>query len=141
MTRIFNPADDMKEFVNELVASATAPSFNVPRVPRANRFRMKSSIIVMDDVPNNYIVNKIGTLDFWNEIEGFFLKNSTIPTYDLRTTDWELPSISFADKSKVTIGDYFAMCVGDRIVDKEYNIYKVVGFHNNSGSDIYFNIK
>ena len=128
---------------NDIIKGAMTPSLDVPKVPRANRFGMRTSIFVMDEIPSSYIVEKVGTLDFWNEIEGFFLKNFGVPTYDLRKESWELPElIRFSELEKISIGEYKCTCVGDRVVDKEYDVYKIVGFVNSDGSsNYYFNIK
>ena len=134
---------NLSDLCGDIIKSVTEPSLNVPKVPMMNRFGMKSSIFVMDKVPNKYIVRPVGVLDFWNEIEGFFLVNSHIPTYDMRREYWDLPEdIKFSNLDKIRIGEYVCTAVGDRIVDNDYNVYKVVGFINSDGkSEVYFDIK
>ena len=134
---------EIKEFCSSIIKHATAPSTDVPRVPLMNRFGMASSIFVVDEVPSNYFVEKVGTLDFWNEIEGFFLVNQYIPVYDLRESYWDLPKdIKFSNIDKIRSGEYICTAVGDRFIDKDYNVYKLVGFVKSSGgADVYFDIK
>lgn len=126
-----------------IITQAMADSDNVPYVPAGNRFQIKTSIILMDKVSSRYIVEQVGTLDFWNEVSGFFHKyQHRNKIYDLRETDWEIPEdIEFADIYSASIGDQFIAVVGDRIVDKEYNVWKIIGFHNQSGSEVYGNIR
>lgn len=129
------------ELVKCIISQAMADSTNVPYVPAGNRFQIKTSIILMDQVSPQYIVEKVGVLDFWNEISGFFHKyQHSRKIYDLRETDWEIPDVEFADKYAASIGDQFIAVVGDRIVDKDYNVWKVIGFHTSSGSEVYGNI-
>lgn len=126
-----------------IITQAMADSDNVPYVPAGNRFQIKTSIILMDKVSSRYIVEQVGTLDFWNEVSGFFHKyQHRNKIYDLRETGWEIPEdIEFADIYSASIGDQFIAVVGDRIVDKEYNVWKIIGFHNQSGSEVYGNIR
>jgi hypothetical protein len=143
---VIRTGDDIvkiKDLCSSIITSATSPCFDVPKVPMVNRFGMRSSIFVMDEVPDNYVVERVGVLDFWNEIEGFFLANSHIPTYDLRKEYWELPEdIKFSNIDKIRIGEYICTSVGDRFIDKDYNVYKLVGFVKSSGgADVYFDIR
>lgn len=126
-----------------IITQAMADDMNVPYVPAGNRFQIKTSIILMDKVSPQYIVEKVGVLDFWNEISGFFHKyQKRNKVYDLRETEWEIPNdVEFADVFAASIGSQFIAVVGDRIVDKDYNVWKVIGFHTQSGSEVYGNIR
>lgn len=128
----------------------------IKAIPARNRFGLSNSIFVMDTIPEvkisgsnvapqkKYLVEEEISLDFWNEISGFFHSNnkSGIKIYDYRTTDWEIPSdIKISGKGPIT-SSYIPVSVGDRIIDSDYNVYKVVGFVNSNGStDRYFDIK
>lgn len=130
------------ELVRCIITQAMADDMNVPYVPAGNRFHIKISIILMDKVASRYIVEKVGVLDSWNEVSGFFHKyQHRNKIYDLRETCWEVPSdVEFADIYAASIGSQFIAVVGDRIVDKDYNVWKIIGFHNQNGSEVYGNI-
>lgn len=127
----------------EIIMKAMEPTKMDP-IPRANRFGIKLSVFVHDEVPNDLFVRKEKTLDFWNEIEGFFVANESAgrTIYDCRQTDWEIPCVRTKNADGISIGDSYTMhAVGDRIVDKNYDVWVVEGFITSSGSDIYFDVK
>lgn len=127
----------------EIIMKAMEPTKMDP-IPRANRFGIKLSVFVHDEVPNDLLVRKEKALDFWNEIEGFFLSNESAgrTIYDCRQTDWEIPSVRTKNADGISIGSYIMHAVGDRIVDKNYDVWVVYGFKTSDGRlDIYFNVK
>ena len=131
-------------FINNIIAASTMPAV-VPAIPRTNRFRMRTNVILMDEVPRSVIVEEdtCYNLDFWNEIEGFFIANRG-RIADFRDTDWEVPELEMKGRSEFARNSDGSplFVVGDRIVTPDYRVYKVYGFnHKSGGADIYFNIK
>ena len=139
--------------MNGFIEMMTADTKFKP-IPSVNRFGRSNAIFLMDSIPEitppgenmashkKYVVEEEMVLDFWNDISGFFHSNSHLGVCDYRETDWEIPSDTNI-KVKGSIDSlYIPVSVGDRIVDSNYNVYKVVGFYNQNGSiDRYFNIK
>lgn len=129
---------------------------DIKPIPSCNRFGMSNCIFLMDSIPEvtpsglhaathkKYIVEEDVELDFWNDISGFFHSNDNagISIYDYRSTNWEIPSdITIRGVGSID-SKYIPISVGDRIVDSNYKVYKVVGFFNSNGSiDRYFNIR
>lgn len=64
------------ELARCIITQALADDMNVPYVPAGNRFHIKTSIILMDKVAPQYIVEKVGVLDFWNEVSDSFISTS-----------------------------------------------------------------
>lgn len=77
-----------------------------------------------------YYIKKIGELDFWQEISGFF-HSSNKKVFNCGT------SIDVPDDIELLSAEG-PSCAGDYVVDEDYNVYRVYGWDNQNNSDIYF---
>lgn len=139
------------------IVSETTKDTKIKAIPKRNRFGISNSVFMMDTIPEikctnsnpvvvkaKYLVEKELELDFWNEISGFFHSNekSKIQFYDYRTENWEIPTDITIYRRGSVADSYIPISVGDRIIDSNYSVYKVIGFINHDGSsDHYFDIK
>ncbi|MCM1221255.1 MAG: hypothetical protein NC548_42930 [Lachnospiraceae bacterium] len=136
----------MKDYAARILERALAPVdypwMRCPVVGCRNGFgrpMTRTHVIFMDDVPDRYIVRKIGELDFWNEWEGFVLMNKDRPFYDCRKSDWEIPVPEGVELNHPQWSTVQA--VGDRVVTKDGSVYVVYGFNlADGGAEIYFGV-
>jgi hypothetical protein len=101
-----------------------------------SKFDKLTNVYLIDKVPEikgthwgdePIVLEQVGTLDFWNDIEGFFLYAARIKCniVDFRISDWEIPYYVEL-KPEITCdrkpGEYI---IGDTFVDKDYNVYVI----------------
>lgn len=90
------------------------------------------------------LFKKVGQLDFWNEISGWFHANTrcTIPhpVYDTTDGEVEIPSdVPVRNTWDGVLGSLTSPIVaGAYLVDKDYNLYRVYGWTNDSDRDTIF---
>ena len=105
------------------------------------RTTLKTNIILMDSPEkcDRIGITKIGELDFWNYISGWFHSNSNHKVYRFDNASVEIPEdINVTDFSGFG-GLVDGFTIGSVIIDQDYNVYVIHTFHNTSGSDVYFN--
>lgn len=105
-------------------------------------------IILVDDINkyrNKLLFKKVGELDFWNEISGWFHSNSKCsiphPVYDTTGGMIEIPSdVPVRTTWDGECGSLTSPIVaGAYIVDQNYNLYIIYGWNNcDRSSEIYF---
>ena len=128
--------------MNKLVKN-TNTKFNP--IPKFNRFNIYTRVFCLDELPDNYIVEKEHELFFYNDRVGFFTSNKgNIVAFCKSIYDWDtgLDDSDLVKASKESLG-----VVGNRICvrnnqNDSIEVYKVIGFVNADGkSNYYFNIK
>lgn len=116
----------VKEFAKAMVTSATQPT-NYEAFIGHNVDGSYNHLYLMDEAPSDkYHLELEETLDWWNDIEGYFMANEKNGIKDCRKTDYEIPNVSNIEKRE--IDSSLLLTIGDRVLDKEYNVYKVTGF-------------
>lgn len=105
-------------------------------------------IILVDDINkyrNKLLFKKVGELDFWNEISGWFHSNSKCsiphPVYDTTGGMIEIPSdVPVRTTWDGECGSLTSPIVaGAYIVDQNYNLYIIYGWNNcDKSGEIYF---
>ena len=123
--------------MTDLLLKGIEPIHFTP-IHAGNHLHVKLYVCIMDDIPPNLIVNQECEFYHWDEVENFFkLHKGNIKDY--RKTDWNIPNIELTkDKVYVTSnGPVFTF--GDKIITKDYKVYKVCGTSNNK-TKTWFNI-
>ena len=97
------------------------------------RQRLTTAMVLMkkaDLLESKYLYKKVGQLDFWNDISGWFHSNYNYghTIYDLTDNCIEIPN----DIQKKTT-EYIAVA-GDHVIDEDYNIYIIYGWTLENGS-------
>lgn len=135
---------DLNSMVQKIICNSVLPTTrdNLPSgvtdiwngISGFSKFHKLTNLYLVDEVPEvkgtcwggePIVLENAGSLDFWNDIEGFFIYASTrcANVVDKRTTNWEIPNSvelkpEHTDDRKP--GEYI---VGDAFVDKDYNVY------------------
>ena len=134
----------MRNLVNVILEKATE-DVRYRSFKHNTRQRLRTGIVLMkkeDLESSKYLYKKVLTLDFWNEISGWFHCNAPEhKIYDVAGNNIEIPvdlsvTRKILDSSSLLHG-YFAVA-GDHVVDEDYNVYVIYGWNNDSGSEIYF---
>lgn len=139
---------NMNTFVETLIRNATEEVAFKP-FPHNGRAGLITPIIVVSSVSEMESIGihlkKMGSLDFWNEIAGWFHSNAkcTIPhpVYVKKGAETvEIPNdIDVTPWSGKRGGFDSPIIAGAYVVDAEYNLYRIYGWDNSSGgSEIYF---
>lgn len=106
------------------------------------RVTLKTNIVLMDNPEKCDAIGivKIGELDFWNDISGWFHSNANShKVYRFNNASVEIPDdVDVTEFSRIG-GFVDGFTIGSVVVDQDYNVYVVHSFHRSSGSDIYFN--
>jgi len=106
------------------------------------RTTLRTNVILMDDPESDKRigVSKVGELDFWNDISGFFHSNKNHRVYNFNNASVEIPDDIEVTHFNRHGGLVDGFTIGSVIIDQEYNVYVVHSFHSASGgSDIYWN--
>lgn len=115
----------VKEFTKAMVTSATQPT-NYESFAGHNADGSCNHLYLMDEAPSDkYHLELEETLDWWNDIEGYFMVNEKNGIKDCRKTDYEIPNGLNIEKRE--IDSSLLLTTGDRVMDNDYNVYKVVG--------------
>lgn len=108
--------------------------------PHNLRQRLKTNIIVVDEIPTKYLCKKICDLDFWNEISGFIHSNYNFGHKIVDTTNGEVEiphDVNVINRSLDS--SFFLVAAGDHFITKDYEVYRCYGWENpGGGAEIYF---
>lgn len=153
-------ADAISGFAHYIIEHATEDTKFEP-IRHNIRHRIITPIILVDNVDkykhkddsyydpdlDRHIYNhsgllfkKVGELDFWNDISGWFHTNTRCynphPVYDTTNGEIEIPSdVPVRTTWDGKIGSLTSPIVaGAYLVDKDYNLYLVRGWYNSDGS-------
>jgi hypothetical protein len=83
--------------------------------------------------PMYYHLKKIGELDFWQEISGFFHAREKV--YIQEGCEELATEIVPEDITKIS---GLSVAAGDYVVDKDLNVYRIYGWDNQNNSDYYW---
>lgn len=109
--------------------------------PKLNKFNTETYIWLVDKLPDNYLVEKVGRIhSFTHKTDFFRINKASVINNSSNITSWDTGLINYVPK------EYHRMDVpGNRIIIKEGNdliLYKVVGISNTTkGFLLYLNIK
>ena len=84
-------------------------------------------------VPMYYHLHKIGELDFWQEISGFFHTRDKV--YIQEGCEELATEIVPEDITKIS---GLSVAAGDYVVDKDLNVYRIYGWDNQTNSSYYW---
>lgn len=109
--------------------------------PKLNKFNNDTYIWLLDKLPENYLLEKIGRIHaFTHKTDFFRLNKNRIINISKSITTWDTGLVNYVPREYHRID-----VVGNRILVKESNdlvLYKIVGFNNiTKGFLIYLNIK
>jgi hypothetical protein len=85
------------------------------------------------EVNRYYHLKKIGELDFWQEISGFFHAREKVYVQE-GAEDWAYEYIP----TDISIINGLSVCAGDYVVDKDLNVYRIFGWDNDHNSEYYW---
>lgn len=88
---------------------------------------------ISQEMPMYYHLHKIGELDFWQEISGFFHKRDKV--YVQEGCEDLAVEIVPEDITKIS---GLSVAAGDYVVDKDLNVYRIYGWDNQHDSDYYW---
>lgn len=130
----------MESIVKSIIKNATTLEQFEPE-PIKNRFNIRTFIWCVDNIPDNYICERINILYFYNDRAGFFNSNkNNIVNLASNIEEWDTGIDQYIEIDKMNMG-----AVGTRILvntGENIVVYKIVGFLNSDHtSDNYFNIK
>ena len=130
-----NTTDLCKKIIDSSIEESKFKPF-----PHNMRQKLITHIVLVNEVPKEYLCTKVCTLDSWNEISGWFHSNIDHPVIDTTKGSIDIPKdiddIKYRD---ITDSLRFGITAGDHILDKNYNVYRCYGWNNASGSsEIYF---
>lgn len=117
------------------------------------RVTLRTNIILMDNPMSDEEIGctKIGTLDFWNDVSGWFHSNcKEHPVYSFQNASVEIPADIEVRHFNEHRGLVDGFTIGSVVVDPEYNLYVIHSFyaprqssysrvHASGTSSIYFN--
>ena len=114
-------------------------------IPKYNRFNIKTHVFCVNELPDNYILEKEYELFSHNDRHSFFFSNRrNIVDFCTNINSWDTGLFynEFLTISKENLGVVGnRICVYNNELDS-IEVYKVIGFNNFDGkSNYYFNVK
>lgn len=108
-----------------------SPITKIKPFPKRNKLGIETLAILVDDVPKNLILIKEYPMDTWNDVLGF-QKSNKGRFVDQRETLYDFPESNFhSTNERPAIMDGLLAAEGDRIITKNYDVYKVIGYRGN----------
>lgn len=124
----------------ETILKAATEDVSFKPFPNNLRQRLKTRIIIVNEIPEKYLCKKICDLDFWNEISGFIHCNYNYGHKIVDTTYGEVEIPHDVEVTNMSVdSSFFLVAAGDYFINKDYEVYRCYGWNNVSGgSEIYF---
>ena len=124
----------------EMILTKATEDTQFTPFPHNRRQRLKTSVIVVDEIPKRYLCKKVCDLDFWNDISGFIHANARFGHSIIDTTNGR---VEIPDDVKVINrsidSSFFLVAAGDHFITKDYEVYRCYGWENcDRSADIYF---
>ena len=128
-----------KIMIESILTKATEDTYFKP-FPHNLRQRLKTRIVIVNEIPKMYLCKKICDLDFWNDISGFIHNNYNYGHKVVDTTNGEVEIPHDVEVTNMSIdSSFFLVAAGDYFINKDYEVYRCYGWENASGgAEIYF---
>lgn len=137
----------IKEFSKEIVLKALMPSKPSFDIPFINRAGYRTAFWLFDTMPKRLGVQKIGEIDFINEMEYLAMMHEAYimdddPSFLRIFGVYSLKYDPYKYQDAYKKDSWIPYCIGDRIIDTDWSVYKIIAFYSNdSRSEIYFDVK
>lgn len=102
--------------------------------------RFRNYTCLLDELPENVITKKERKFESFVEMREYFTEYED-KILDYRNTDWEVPYIKKHTRNIVLTDKCPLFTFGDRIITKDYEVHKVIGFNTGRGTKLYFSIE
>ena len=124
--------------IEKILTTATEDTHFEP-FPHNHRQRLKTNVIIVNEIPKRYFCKKVCDLDFWNDISGFIHANYDFGHDIVDTTNGEveIPNDVKIDNCSID-SSFFLVAAGDHFITKDYEVYRCYGWKNDHNADIYF---
>ena len=139
----------IKEFSKEIVLKALMPSKPSFDIPFINRAGYRTAFWLFDTMPEHLGVQKIGEIDFINEMEylammheAYILGEDISFQHIFGGNSLKYDPLKYQEAYKKD--SWIPYCIGDRVIDTDWNVYKITAFYTKnswSRDKIYFDVK